>query len=196
MLNTICQTIDHLKCNQHPICIAIDGKCGSGKTTLASYLQAQYDCNVFHMDDFFLPPALRTPERYNQAGGNVDYLRFKQEVIAGIQSDQTFQFSQFNCKTMTMGDIVNVTPKQINIIEGSYSMHPTLQASYHLKIFLTLSPKEQCRRIRLRNGEEGLQAFVERWIPLENAYFNTLNIEAQSDMVFDTGHEPVLVLTK
>ena len=44
--------------------VAIDGKCTSGKTTLASKLAEIYDCNVFHMDDFFLRPEQRTPERF------------------------------------------------------------------------------------------------------------------------------------
>ena len=38
------------------VLVAIDGKCTSGKTTLASKLTEIYDCNVFHMDDFFLRP--------------------------------------------------------------------------------------------------------------------------------------------
>lgn len=36
-----------------PILVAIDGRCGSGKTTLGEYLKGQLDCNLFHMDDFF-----------------------------------------------------------------------------------------------------------------------------------------------
>ena len=35
-----------------PILVAIDGRCGSGKTTLGEYLKGQLDCNLFHMDDF------------------------------------------------------------------------------------------------------------------------------------------------
>ena len=35
------------------IIFAIEGCSGSGKTTLAKFLQGKYDCNVFHMDDFF-----------------------------------------------------------------------------------------------------------------------------------------------
>ena len=41
--------------------LAIDGPCGSGKTTLAALLARLYDCPVFHADDFFLRPEQRTP---------------------------------------------------------------------------------------------------------------------------------------
>lgn len=43
-----------------PILVAIDGRCGSGKTTLGEYLKGQFDCNLFHMDDFFTNGAAYT----------------------------------------------------------------------------------------------------------------------------------------
>ena len=51
--------------------IAIEGRCGSGKTTLADILSELFEATVIHMDDFFLPPSLRTAQRLNEAGGNI-----------------------------------------------------------------------------------------------------------------------------
>ena len=59
-----------------PLLIAVEGRCASGKTTLASALQKELGCCVFHMDDFFLRPEQRTRERLLTAGGNIDYERF------------------------------------------------------------------------------------------------------------------------
>jgi len=60
-----------LLASQERVIVAIDGRCGSGKTTLAALIAKEFDCSVFHMDDFFLPPGLRTPERLGEPGGNV-----------------------------------------------------------------------------------------------------------------------------
>ena len=46
-----------------PFLLAIDGRCAAGKTTLTTELAEQWDCNVIHMDDFYLPFRDRTPER-------------------------------------------------------------------------------------------------------------------------------------
>ena len=41
--------------------LAIDGRCGCGKSSLAALLARELDGNVFHTDDFYLPfPAERT----------------------------------------------------------------------------------------------------------------------------------------
>lgn len=60
--------------------LAIDGRCAAGKTTLAARLAELCDCNVIHMDHFFLCSKQNTMERLQQAGGNMDYVRFCEEM--------------------------------------------------------------------------------------------------------------------
>ena len=69
-LITVQNAIQQLLCEKETVIVAIDGNCTSGKTTLANQLAANYDCNVFHMDDFFLPVDMRTEERLTTPGGN------------------------------------------------------------------------------------------------------------------------------
>lgn len=179
--------IDSLMKTKERINIAIDGNSGAGKSTLASLIGNVYECNIFHMDDFFLTPDLKTEERLKEAGGNVDYVRFKNEVIDGINSGLEFQYHKYDCKQMLMGQPVSVTPQKLNIIEGSYSMHPNLIDNYDLKIFLHIDEKEQSSRILERNGAYMHKRFLCEWIPLENRYFEELKIQEQSDLVF---HRP------
>ena len=73
---TILQKIHKLQKGQAPLVIAIDGRCGAGKTTLAQNLSQELSCSVIHLDHFFLRPQQRTPERLKQSGGNFDRERF------------------------------------------------------------------------------------------------------------------------
>ena len=41
--------------------VAVDGRCGSGKTTLGTLLAAVFGCAVVHTDDYYLPFARRAP---------------------------------------------------------------------------------------------------------------------------------------
>lgn len=166
--------------------IAIDGNCGSGKSTLASLLGKLYDCNIFHMDNFFLRPEQKTSKRLEEIGGNIDYIRFKNEILDNLIKNIVFKYQVYDCSIEKLTDYIYVNPKKLNIIEGVYSMHPILEKFYDIKIFLYVDAKMQRRRILERNGEQMAKRFLEEWIPMENKYFSNLNIKNKSDIIIDT----------
>lgn len=185
LMDTVARQLDEALLKKgHALCI-IDGYCGAGKTTLAAELSAHYGgAAVIHMDDFFLPYDMRTPERLSTPGGNVHHERFLSEVVAGLQTGQTFTYQRFDCTTGTLA------PKQcdntpVRIVEGSYSLHPALQEAWQqlgaVTVFLSVDESEQLRRIA-RRAPEKLQAFVDRWIPLEKNYFQAYDIKAWAQL--------------
>lgn len=185
MVEQVLHEIDRLGQSRERVLIAIDGRCASGKTTLAQRLQAELSCNVIHMDDFFLRPEQRTAQRYDEPGGNVDRERFLAEVFEPLQRGETFSYRPFDCHAMAFGTPIAVQPKAVTVIEGSYSCHPALWAAYDLHIFLTTTPEKQLDRLAERNGGN-ISMFREKWIPLEERYFAACKAEAQCELVFET----------
>jgi hypothetical protein len=177
--------IDSLLQKKNSIIAAIDGNSGAGKSFLAMLLKEIYGCNVFHMDHFFLPAELRTEERLAEAGGNVDYARFRNEVIEGLLSGREFRYHIYNCANDTMDQVVTVQPRRLNVVEGSYSMHPALIEHYDLKVFLGIGKDKQSRRILERNGPVMHERFMSEWIPLEDRYFSEMDIPAKCDIVIN-----------
>lgn len=184
VISQILSAIGRCKSGNTPFLIAIDGRCAAGKTTLAKQLQDTLSCNVFHMDDFFLPPGLRTRERLAQPGGNVDYERFRSEVLLPILQGGSFSYRPYNCHLQRQVEPKRVLPKTINIVEGSYSCHPHLWDAYNLRIFLDIDPAEQLQRIEKRNGTENVKVFQKQWIPLEETYFSAYQIAQHCDLLF------------
>lgn len=150
--------------------IAIDGKCATGKTTLASRLAAELDADIIHMDDFFLPPGKRTAERLDEPGGNVDYERFREEVLSHL-GDDVFSYRVFSCHGMDFLPAGKVITKRVVIVEGAYSLRPEMREHWDAEYILEAPLYLRLERIIERNGKEGFHAFVDRWIPLEDAYF-------------------------
>lgn len=163
--------------------IGIDGCCASGKTTLASLLSENFDSQIIHMDDFFLPPEMRTQERLLQAGGNIHYERFNSEVITGLKSGGCFEYRVFSCKTASIIGKKTVTREKPIIIEGAYAMHPQIKDIYDLRVFVTVSPETQLKRIAARNGRDALESFISKWIPFENKYFSEYRIAEKCDII-------------
>ena len=165
--------------------LAIDGKCTSGKTTFSKLLEEIYDCSIFHMDDFFLQPFQRTPERYKEPGGNVDRERVEQEILIPLKHKEDVYYSKFNCHTMKLENKIHVPYKPKNIIEGSYSMHPSLRKYYTMSICIDVANDIQLERVKQRNPDK-VDTFISKWIPLENTYFDTFNIKDTCEYIIKT----------
>ncbi len=161
--------------------VAIDGNSGAGKSTLAAQIVKESGGNLFHTDDYFLPSHLRTEDRLNTPGGNVDYDRFNNEIINGISCCKDFSYKAYSCSDGTFS-VINVKSSPINIIEGSYSHHPLWSDKIDIKVFMSIDYDAQIMRIRKRNGEEMLSNFTNKWIPLENTYFEHYDIAGNSDI--------------
>ena len=174
ILESVTKQIDSLLAQKDRVIVAIDGKCTSGKTTLAARLAELYDCNVFHMDDFFLRPEQRTAERFAELGGNVDYERFREELLLPLLAGKPFSYRPFDCGSFTLAEAVRVTPKKLNIIEGTYSHHPYFGDPYDAMILLTVEEETQRQRI-LQRPAFLHRRFFDEWIPMENRYFDALD---------------------
>lgn len=182
MNEKLIQAIKALLVEDRPVIVAIDGPCAAGKTTLAGKLQEMFECNLFHMDDFFLRPEQRTEERFQEPGGNVDYERFRDELLTPLKAGKAFSYRPFDCKTFSLAQPVEVSPKKLTIVEGSYSHHPFFENPYDLKVFLDITPELQRQRILMRPAFLH-QRFFEQWIPMENGYFEAFSVKEQADLV-------------
>lgn len=163
--------------------IAIDGRAGAGKSTLASELAELFDGEIISMDDFFLPMELRTEERLNEPGGNVHYERFAQEVGLKLIYPMPFEYGVFNCSEMRIDSKKRVKNGRIVIVEGSYSLRPEFRDIYDVRIFMDVDADTQMKRIKERNGEELAKRFEQLWIPLEEKYFEAFKVKECVDVI-------------
>ena len=176
------------KGDNSPYVIAIDGMSASGKTTLGKLLHDEFpDSNLFHIDVYFLQAHQKTPERLAEVGGNVDYERFREEVMIPLKAGKSFAYRPFSCKTFTLSEPVAVMPKQLNIVEGTYCMHPYFGDVYDLKLYLSIDPDLQKMRIYQR-PQHVQERFFTDWIPMEKRYFDFCQIPEQADIQVDMTH--------
>lgn len=174
---------DAQNCSSKAKVIAIDGRAASGKTTLSKLLSIVLKAGVVHMDDFFLPPALRTDARLEQPGGNVHYERFAMEVLPRIPDNAGFSYRIFDCGQMDYNGFREVKASDWRIVEGSYSHHPHFGKYADLRVLSHVEADEQMRRILLRDGEWLAERFRSVWIPMEEKYFEYYDIRTRSDVI-------------
>lgn len=181
--------LDKLADMKTPAVIAIDGRCGSGKTTLAECICKETGAGLVHMDDFFLRPEQRTPQRLAEPGGNVDWERVLREVLLPLAERGEASYRPYDCQTQSLKEPIKLARGPLTVVEGSYSCHPGLWDRYAFHVFLDVQPQEQLRRIQLRNGPEALPAFRDKWIPLEERYFAACRVAERCEIRFQLGAE-------
>ena len=168
---------------QGEVRLAIEGGSASGKSTLGRMLEDIYGCTLFHMDDFFLPPKMRTEERLSEAGGNVDRERFLAEVLIPLSQGKAVNYRRFDCSRLEIMPPVKKSPDRLTVTEGAYSMHPELAGYYNLSVFIDVDPELQRRRILVRNSPDIAARHFSCWIPMEERYFEAFGIKDGCDLV-------------
>ena len=188
LLPVLCAAARQLTEKPQVLC-CIDGPCGSGKTTMARQLATITGAALVSMDDFYTPHPQKTPERLAQPGGNADAERLLAEVLIPWRREGRGSYRPYLCAEDRFGAPIEVPARPLTILEGSYSLLPSIAAYADLRVFLTVDEPEQRRRLLAREGEAGLQRFQERWIPLEHAYHEAFSLPDERCLVI--GPQPL-----
>ena len=165
--------------------ITVDGPCASGKTTLAEKLASLLQAQVIHTDDFVIPHAQKTEARLAMPGGNCDLDRLMEEVITPWKAGETVRYRRYDCGADRLTEAEELPPCSTLILEGSYSNLPPIREQADVRIFLDTPWEIRESRLESREPPESLKRFHEKWIPLENAYFEALSLPDPDCLVID-----------
>lgn len=165
------------------VLLAIDGPCGGGKSSLAALLAELFPCRVLHMDDYYLPPERRSPGGNGPPAAIWTWSAFCRRPCCPPPEERPSPAGP----TAAKGDSwrrPECSPPPPHRSGGKLQPASSAGPHYDLKIFLYCRPGEQLARLKRREGT-GLEAYRQRWIPLEEAYYRTFGIESRCDLRFD-----------
>ena len=194
-----------LELDEHPLSrariVGINGVDTAGKTRFAqdfaAFLQVQgRDVALVHGDDFHNPRAVRRqgddPVRgYIDHAFNLPFL--ERELLAPIRRGETFD------KTLALLDLDADTPTAIRrytvrrdtivLVEGVLLFRPPIDVYFDLRIFLHIPFDEVLRRAAARDvphyGDDYLERYKFRYIPVQQWYLETHQPHIRSDFVVD-----------
>ena len=177
--------LPYFRRSDKPFVVAVDGRCGSGKSTLSEQLSDIAGCSVIHMDDFYVPLKLRTEERYSVPGSNVHYERIISDILPKLNKKEDFSYPVFDFNTMDVGNTLRyVKGSDIYIVEGAYSLNPVFGNYYDFSVFYDIDPDKQLSRIKKRDPGK-IDDFRNRWIPLEEEYISFYKIREKADVIIN-----------
>ena len=170
-----------------PVVIALDGRSGTGKTTIANLIAKQFAGIVIGFDDFYPGGTneywdnLDPGERMDQV---IDWKKLVETVLRPLLDKQHVSWHPFDVATCAgpASFTEERDPAQLIILEGQYSNRPELRSLIDYKI-LVRAADDSVRRQRLvsREGSDFMDDWHPRWDPAEEFYYRELS----PDQVFD-----------
>ena len=178
------EKIEELRGTYNAFAVAIDGMARAGKTTLAACLSRKYGAPVVHLDDFRLPVRERARGWETVPGGDMDFERFEEEIVAPWMEKRPLVYTTVDPVTGELLDRRALPDGQMFIFEGTYIMHPMIRDFFDLRLFVRVGRETQAERLAAA-GEKADAAVRERRLSLEQAYFDAYMTEALADGTVD-----------
>ena len=172
--------------------IAIDGRGGSGKTTLACELAAgMKNVTIISMDDFYLPSNLR--DNSNPLYFNFNIKRLKREVLDLLSKDEPAKYRRYDWGTDSLAEEHTIKPGEIVIIEGCYALHNLVRDFYDFSIWMEIDKDfaltRGVSRDLLQEKDADPKAKMKQWKedfqPKEDRYIETMKPKDFASYVFN-----------
>jgi uridine kinase len=154
------QLVEHIRDlarSKAPVLVALDGRSGAGKSSLAKRVAHEFDAVIIEGDDFY---AGGTPEQWDamtpeeRAGHCIDWPRQRQLLEAlAAGSPATYRPYDWEVNDGSLAAPASVSPAAVVILEGAYSARPELSDLIDLRVLLHVDDPVRERRLRQREGE-------------------------------------------
>jgi uridine kinase len=186
----LCERITSLQsATPSPVLVALDGRSGAGKSTVAAQVGAQTGALVIDGDDFYRSgtdaswDALSPAEKVDLV---IDWER-QRSLLEQLRHGAavTWQPYDWEADDGGLGAPVTAGPAAVVLLDGAYSARPELSDLYSQRVLLSVARDVRRERLLHREGERYRAEWEARWGEAEDLYFDVLMPPAVFDLVLD-----------
>jgi uridine kinase len=170
------------------VCVALDGRSGVGKSTLAKRLAEATTATLLDGDSFFAGGiAVRGDSPEERARDCIDWRR-QRAVLEALRagraaSYRAFDWEAFDGSLQTELTVVELHSSSVVIAEGVYSARPELADLFDLRMLLRVP--DDVRMARLLAREQRLSEWELQWHEAEEWYFANAALPASFDVIVE-----------
>jgi len=206
VIDTLRRHLEHmLEAHGAPLVVAIDGRSGVGKSTIASQLATVLPATVIPTDDFFAAELTsadwdaRSPSE--RARDAIDWRRLRRLALEPLRAGQPaiwhpFDFAggeRSNGSYAISSEAVRRDPAPVIILDGAYSSRPELASLVDCAILVEAPADTRRERLAVREASDFLDAWHRRWDAAEDYFFTQVRPRASFYVVVDSVESCVLM---
>ena len=177
-----------------PLVVAIDGRSGAGKTTIATELAAGLGAVVINGDDFY--NATMTDRDWDMRDASerardvIDWKRMREEAIGPLRQGADAQWTTYDYErgpypdgSYPMSRTVAVKSHPVILIDGAYSGRPELADLVDVSVLVEADDVVRRRRLASREDPAFLEQWHLRWDDAEMHYFANIRPRESFDIL-------------
>lgn len=185
----LCERITALQGEGTPVLVALDGRSGVGKSTVAREVGAQLGALVIDGDDFYRGG----DDAYWDALGparKVDLVidwRRQRALLGQLGRGEavTWRPYDWDADDGRLGASITGGPAAVVLLNGAYSARPELADLYRARVLLHVDRDLRRERLLRREGERDRAEWEARWGEAEDLYFDVMMPPEAFDLVLD-----------
>ncbi len=153
--------------------VAIDGRGGSGKSSLAFFLAKRLsETTVVHTDDFAQPGV-----------PGWDWRRFRRQVVEPLLRGEVGRYQRYDWQEDRLAEWYDVPSRGVVIVEGVSSTRRELAVPWDVTVWVETPKDVRLVRGIARDGEAMRSQWENVWEPEEDRYVEEQQPDRRADIV-------------
>ncbi len=170
-----------------PVVVALDGRSGAGKSSVATVVSGTLECVVIDGDDFYRGgsdafwDAMSAEEKTDQV---IEWRR-QRRTLETLRQRRAVSWCPYDwaADDGRLGPPMSAGPAGVVLLEGAYSARPELRDLLDLRALLDVPTEVRRDRLLAREGEAYRAAWEDRWCAAEDYYFSVVMPPTAFDVV-------------